>query len=125
MNTFLKTLGTAFMGGGLLWALWWVKVLLTWSRAAGTVVGLDEGVEVGDRHPRVEFMADDGRLYGFTSRYGIQIQPLWRVGRKVTVLYAPDKPANAEVLRLANLAMPLFVAGFGALLFYVGLLGLA
>ena len=124
MIAFCIILGSSLMVWGALWLAAWMVKLLTWQTTIGFVVRLDDGVEIGDKHPRVQFSSPDGREIEFTSRYGVQFLSLWQSGSTVRVLFHPRCPEKAVIYSLWNAATPLFIAAFGALFFYMGYTGL-
>ena len=85
------------------------------------MLGLDDGVELGDKHPRIQFTTGDGRTVEFTSRFGIRIPQLWPAGKRVLVLHHPDTPSRAEVVRISNALAPVMVIAFGVLLILIGI----
>ncbi|HOX39186.1 MAG TPA: DUF3592 domain-containing protein [Candidatus Brocadiia bacterium] len=114
-------IGIGCVVAGLIWGVWWIRSLLFWSRARGIIIGLDDGIEVGDKLPRIEFTDRDGKTIQFTSRFGVQMIRWWPIGRSVVVLYDPEDPCRAEVLLLSNAISPIMVIVFGVLIFLVGL----
>lgn len=94
-------------------------------QAEGTVIGLVESRdEDGTSYaPLIRFQTQGGREIEFKSSYSSN-PPQYKVGQKVTVLYPPDRPGEAQIKGAGNLLALIFglVGGFELLLglFFAG-----
>lgn len=88
-------------------------------QAEGTVIGLVESRdEDGTSYaPVIRFQTQGGREFEFKSSYSSN-PPQYKVGQKVTVLYPPDQPGDAQIKGAGNLLALIFglVGGFEILL---------
>jgi hypothetical protein len=117
----LLALGFLFVLWGSVWLVRQVVASLFWPRAEGTVVGLVDGIETGDLHPRVSFYTPAGKKMEFVSPDVISYAPGWKIGRRVRVIYLSDRPEQARILDWSAFVTPLFVLVFGILLIWGGL----
>lgn len=88
---------------------------------SGTVVGLvRSGSDDVTYRPEVAFTTIEGEEVRFISTTGSS-PPSYNVGDKVTVLYEPQNPINAEIKDFVSLWLgPLVVGGMGFIFFLVG-----
>jgi hypothetical protein len=95
-------------------------------RAEGTVVRLvkiersdSEGDPILSIHPVVAFPTQAGQVQ-FQGRFGTN-RSAFSVGDKVTVLYYPDKPQDAQIKGFAQqFLLPLILFGTGSMVILVG-----
>jgi hypothetical protein len=88
-------------------------------QAEGTVIGLAESRdEDGTSYaPVIRFQTQGGREFEFKSNY-YSNPPQYKIGQKVTIIYPPDRPGEAQVKGAGNLLVLIFglVGGFEILL---------
>ncbi len=88
-------------------------------QAEGTVIDLAESRdEDGTSYaPVIRFQTQGGREFEFKSNY-YSSPPQYKVGQKVTVIYPPERPGEAQVKGAGNLLVLIFglVGGFEILL---------
>jgi hypothetical protein len=64
--------------------------------AVGTIVDFEPGSEYHIKHPIVEFVDEKKNTIKFRSDFGTNMN-VWKLGRKVLVLYLPDDPENSRI----------------------------
>ena len=124
MTTSCLVLGLFLLSSGVLWQAAWIVRFLGWQTTTGVVVRLDDGVEMGDKHPRVRFISPEGREIEFVSRYCLQFESNWPIGRTVRVLFHPRRPERAVLYSVWDASTPLLIIAFGAMflsMWYIGL----
>lgn len=119
--------GLLLLHGGLSEWISWLRARRRMRRVTGVFVGRTDAASVPGRAQRsgvFQFTTEDGRVFTGTSSFSSPRGP--RVGKRVTIVYDPADPENADVAWVKTLKLvisPVFIL-LGLWFVYRGIVGL-